>query len=141
VEGAAKIGKNAEGSFTPGQLNTAIQAADDSVRNRAVARGTALMQDLGNAGQQVLGNRVPNSFTTDRMLIGGAVLGGAGMVSPPVAAGLLGGAAMYTPPAQALLRGLLTSRPQSAKAIADALRQASPMLVPLGAEVGLGLLN
>jgi hypothetical protein len=141
VEGAAKIGKNGEGLFTPGQLNTAIQSADDSVRNRAVSRGTALMQDLGNAGQQVLGNKVPNSFTTDRMLWSGGVLGGAGLVSPAAAAGVLGGAAMYTPPAQALLRGLLSSRPQSAKAIADALRQASPMFVPFGAEMGLGLLK
>lgn len=141
VEGAAKIGKNAEGRFTPGQLNTAIQSADDSVRNRAVARGTALMQDLGNAGQQVLGNKVPNSFTTDRMLLSGGLLGGAAAVSPLAAGGLLGGAAAYTPPMQALLRGLVSSRPQGAKALADAVRKASPMFAPLGAEVGLGLLN
>ena len=48
VEQAAKAGKNNEGLFTPGQLNMAIQATDNSVRKRAVSRGDALMQDLGN---------------------------------------------------------------------------------------------
>ena len=51
VEGAAKAGKNADGMFTPAQLNSAIQQADGSVRGRSMARGTALMQDLANAGQ------------------------------------------------------------------------------------------
>lgn len=49
-EGAAKIGKNADGLLTPGQLNTAVQTADKSARKRAVARGEALMQDLGSSG-------------------------------------------------------------------------------------------
>lgn len=140
VEGAAKAGKNADGMFTPAQLNSAIQQADGSVRGRAMARGTALMQDLANAGQNVIGNKVPNSFTTDRALIAGGGLG-AGFVNPAIPAGLLGGAALYTPPAQALLRGLVSSRPQAAQPVADALRQASPFLVPGGAQVGLGLLD
>lgn len=140
VEGAAKAGKNADGMFTPAQLNSAIQQADGSVRGRAMARGTALMQDLANAGQNVIGNKVPNSFTTDRALIAGGGLG-AGLVNPAIPAGLLGGAALYSPPAQALLRGLVSSRPQSAQPVADALRQASPFLVPGGAQLGLGLLD
>src|SRR5574341_130401 len=47
LEGAARAAQNAEGVFTPGQLNAAIRAADSSVRKRAVSRGEALMQDLG----------------------------------------------------------------------------------------------
>ena len=105
-----------------------------------MARGTALMQDLANSGQNVIGNKVPNSFTTDRALIAGGGLG-AGFVNPAIPAGLLGGAALYTPPAQALLRGLVSSRPQAAQPVADALRQASPFLVPGGAQLGLGLLD
>lgn len=140
VEGAAKAGKNADGMFTPAQLNSAIQQADGSVRGRAVARGTALMQDLATAGQNVIGNKVPNSFTTDRALIAGGGLG-AGLVNPAIPAGLLGGAALYAPQVQSLLRGLIGSRPQSAQAVSDALRQASPFLVPGGAQVGLGLLD
>lgn len=140
VEGAAKAGKNADGMFTPAQLNSAIQQADGSVRGRAMARGTALMQDLANAGQNVIGNKVPNSFTTDRALIAGGGLG-AGLVNPAIPAGLLGGAAMYAPQVQSLLRSLIGSRPQGAQAVSDALRQASPFLVPGGAQVGLGLLD
>lgn len=140
VEGAAKAAKNADGVFTPAQLNSAIQQADGSVRGRAVARGTALMQDLATAGQNVIGNKVPNSFTTDRALIAGGGLG-AGLVNPAIPAGLLGGAALYAPQVQSLLRGLIGSRPQSAQTVSDALRQASPFLVPGGAQMGLGLLD
>jgi hypothetical protein len=140
VEGAAKAGKNADGMFTPAQLNSAIQQADGSVRGRSMARGTALMQDLANAGQNVIGNKVPNSFTTDRALIAGGGIG-AGLLNPAIPAGLIAGAAAYTPQIQGLLRGLVSSRPQSAEAIAEALRKASPFLVPGGAEMGLGLLN
>lgn len=140
VEGAGKAAQNAEGIFTPAQLNSAIRAADGSVRNRAVSRGTALMQDLGNAGQQVLGNRVPNSFTTDRALIAGGALGSY-FVNPAIPLGLLGAGAMYTAPMQGLLSGAVSARPQLAQPIADAIRKGSPALVPLGAQVGLGLLN
>lgn len=140
VEQAAKVGKNAEGMFTPGQLNSAIQQADGSVRGRAVARGTALMQDLGNAGQQVIGNKVPNSFTTDRALIAGGGLG-AGLLNPAIPAGLLGTGLMYTPAMQGLLSGAVSSRPESAKAIAEALRKASPRLAPAAAQIGIGLLR
>lgn len=142
IEQAGKSGKNAEGMFTPGQLNMAIANKDQSVRGRAVARGTALMQDLGNAGQQVLGNKVPNSFTTDRALLAGASGTGAGyFLDPMVPMGLLAAGAMYTKPMQGLLSGAVSARPQGAQAFADAVRKSSPMLIPLGAQVGLGLLN
>ena len=140
IEQAGKIGKNAEGMFTPGQLNTAIQTADKSVRKRAVARGDALMQDLGSAGQAVLGNKTPNSFTTDRALLAAGSLGSY-MVNPAIPAGLLLGAGMYSRPMQGLLTNAITSRPQSAQAIADAIRQASPGFGLLGGQVGTQLLN
>lgn len=140
VEAAAKAGKNAEGLFTPAQLNMAVSQADQSTRGRAVSRGTALMQDLSNAGQQVLGNKVPNSFTTDRALIAGGGLG-AYLVHPAIPAGLLGGAALYTSPAQNLLRGLVSARPDSAKPIADAFRKAPAGFGLLGGQIGAGLLN
>lgn len=127
VEGAAKAGKNAEGVFTPGQLNQAISAADQSTRKRAVARGTALMQDLGNAGQSVIGNKVPNSFTTDRALLSLGSLGGYA-ISPAIPGALLAGGALYTQPAQKALVGLIANRPDFAPALAQGIRRASPML-------------
>lgn len=140
VEGAAKAAKNAEGVFTPGQLNTAIQTADNSVRKRAVSRGTALLQDLGNAGQKVLGNKVPNSFTTDRALIAGGGLG-AYFIDPLIPAALLGGAGLYSSPLQRALLASVSARPELAQPMAEALKKASPALIPAAAQVGLGLVE
>lgn len=139
LEGAAKAGINAEGTFTPGQLNAAIRQADQSTRGRSIARGTALMQDLGNAGQQVLGNKVPNSFTTDRALIAGGALGSY-FVNPAIPAGLLGGAALYSRPLQSLLNAAVSARPQSAGLLADQIGNAAPMLAPGSIQIPLGLL-
>jgi hypothetical protein len=141
VEGASKAAMNAEGVFTPGQLNSAVRQADRSVRDRATARGTALMQDLSNAGQQVLGNKVPNSGTADRLMLGGGALVGSGLLNPALTAGLLGGAGAYLGPMRGLLSGAVAARPQAAQGVAEAIRQSSPTLIPLGAQVGLGLLN
>lgn len=138
VEGAAKSAKNSGGVFTPAQLNSAVQQADRTVRKRATARGEALLQDLAAAGQNVIGNKVPNSFTTDRMLIAGGGLG-AGLVNPAIPASLLGTGLLYTAPVQGLLTRAVASRPDSAKAVADALRKASPGLGLLGGQLGLQL--
>lgn len=138
VEGAAKAAHNAEGVFTPAQLNAAIRGADDSVRGRSVSRGTALMQDLGSAGQQVLGNKVPNSGTADRLWAGAGALA-TGAISPAIPAALLTGAAAYIRPAQALLTGAVSSRPAVAQPMADAVRQLSPSAAPLLAPAMVGV--
>lgn len=129
VELAAKGAKGADGVFTPGQLNTAVGQADKSIRKRNQSRGDALMQDLSRAGQEVLGNKVPNSFTADRALYAGGGLG-AGVISPAIPAGLLAGSAAYTAPGQSLLRGLVNSRPDVAQPVGDAVRKFSSFLVP-----------
>lgn len=138
VEGAAKAAHNAEGVFTPAQLNAAIRGADDSVRGRAVSRGTALMQDLGSAGQQVLGNKVPNSGTADRMWAGAGALA-SGAISPLIPAALLAGGAAYTRPVQALLGAAVSARPAIAQPTAEALRQLSPSAAPLLAPAMVGV--
>lgn len=131
IEGAAKAAKNNEGVFTPAQLNMAIQQADNSVRKRAVSRGDALMQDLGIAGQKVLGNKVPNSGTFDRAALGVGGLG-AGLFEPTIPAALIGGAAMYSAPVQSLLRGLVSSRPALAEPVAGLLNRSAPVLGTAG---------
>lgn len=136
VEGAAKAGKNNGGVFTPAQLNMAVQTADNSTRKRAVARGTALMQDFASAGQNVIGNKVPNSFTTDRALIAGGGLGSY-FIDPLIPIGLLAGAGAYSSPMQSLLRGAVASRPDSAKQIAGLLQRSAPMLGPAGGLLAL----
>jgi F0F1-type ATP synthase membrane subunit b/b' len=141
VQGASVGGKLKEGVFTPGQLLTAVRGADKSVRDNATARGTALMQDLGNAGQSVLGNVVPSSGTAERMMLGGTALGGAYALNPAIPASLLGGAAMYTSPMQSLLRGAVSSRPNFAKPTAQSIRDIAPYFIPAGAQFGNGLLD
>jgi hypothetical protein len=134
---AASLGAE-DGVFSPAQLQSAVKALDRSKDKAAFARGTALMQDLSEAGKTVLGNRVPDSGTPGRAMLAGLSLLDPSMTAPA----LMGtGALLYTRPVQGLLSGAIAARPQAAQPVAQALRQASPALVPLGAQIGLGLLN
>jgi len=136
VENAAKSAKNAEGIFTPAQLNAAIQGADDSVRGRAVSRGTSLMQDLGSSGQKIIGSKVPDSGTAGRLGWGAGLIGAGAVNLPVTAAALGGGSLIYTRPVQNALVSMVADRPQAANAIADYVRRLSPAagaaLVPVG---------
>lgn len=136
---AGKVGAE-DGQFTPAQFQNAVRAMDKSKDKGAFARGSALGQDLSDAGKSVLGLKVPNSGSADRLLMGGGALGSY-LINPAIPASLLGGAALYTQPAQRLLGAAATARPGFSQPAADALRRAGPMLVPGGAQFGLGLLN
>lgn len=140
VEGAGVAAKGADGVFTPGQLLTAVRGADKSVRDRATARGTALMQDLAGAGQRVLGNTIPNSGTADRAAQVGMLASGIAAPIPTVAA-LTGGTAMYTPQVQKVLNLLFSGRPQAAIPAAQAVRNSAPFLAPGVVPLGYGLLG
>jgi hypothetical protein len=135
---AAALGAE-DGIFSPAQLQNAVKALDRSKDKGRFADGGALMQDLSEAGKSVLGNRVPDSGTAGRLMLGGGV----SLLDPTLTAPALlgGGALLYTRPVQGLLSGAVSARPQAAQPVAQALRQASPALIPLGAQVGLGLLN
>lgn len=129
VERAANSGKG--GVFTPEGLAVAVKAADQSVRKRAVARGTALMQDLTEPGTEVLGKAYPDSGTAGRALIAGGALG---FLNPKALA--LGAAASipYLPGVRNL--GLATLRPSWAPQAANLLGGAAP-----GAAGGAALRN
>lgn len=129
-----------EGVFSAANLQGAVRAADRSKDKARFAEGNALMQDLSGAGKSVLTNKVPDSGTAGRVMLGVGGLA-SGAINPLIPAGLIGGAAMYTPQMQALMRAAVSSRPQGAKAIADSFQKAAPLLIPGGAQVGLGLLN
>ena len=138
VEQAAKAAGNNEGVFTPAQLTNAVKATDRSARKNSFARGQALMQDLATAGQNVLGNRVPDSGTAGRLMLGAGALG-SGALHPAIPAALLTGAAMYSRPAQQLLQLAATARPAGAQQVAGALEQAAPRLIPFATQAGLQL--
>lgn len=140
VEGAGKAAANNEGVFSPAQLMSAVRSADKSVRDRATARGSALMQDLAGAGQRVLGNTYPDSGTAGRSALIGT---GMALASFPIStlSAMAGGTAMYTPAMQKALVSLAASRPQLAVPAANAVRNSAPYLTPGLVPLGYGLLS
>ncbi|HXS53301.1 MAG TPA: hypothetical protein VN782_12270 [Usitatibacter sp.] len=132
AEQAGKMGKNAAGVFTPAQYNSAVSSLDNSVRRRAVARGTALGQDIGNAAQTVLGNKYPDSGTVGRALMATGALA-SGVANPAIPAALSAGAAAYLPPVQNVLRMLVASRPEAAPMVANYLRRYLALPTAYGA--------
>lgn len=136
----AKLGAE-DGEFTPSQFQNAVRALDKSKDKSAFARGSALGQDLGDAGKAVLGNKVPNSGTAERLLYGGGALGSY-LINPAIPTSLLGGAALYTTPSQKLLNSLvLGGRGPAAEKAAELVRNSSNYMIPAASAVGLGLLQ
>lgn len=129
MERAASSVAAEDGLFSPAQLHSAVKALDRSKDKAAFARGGALMQDLSKNAKAVLGNRVPDSGTAERALTAGMFL------DPRAYAAALTAPLLYSQLGQKVSTGLLTARPQGAKAVADALRQASPRLGLLGGQV------
>ena len=136
---------NTQEMFTPNQLAAVVKAADKSAGKGATATGKALMQDLSDAGAQVLPGKIPDSGTAGRAAINsalGALLGGGGAVtaqSHPVAVGtaaLLGSAAAapYMPGGRNLITMLGGKRPEIIQKLADLIRESSPYLSAGGAQ-------
>lgn len=131
--GAANNG----GTFTAAQLQAAVRANDKSVGKGAFASGNALMQDLSGAGQRVLGSKYPDSGTVGRGLMSLLAPTGiaAGFATQPAAtAATLGGIGLgslpYTSLGQRAAAALLTSRPQFAQPVGDAVSGLGRLIVP-----------
>jgi hypothetical protein len=111
------------GVFSPPQLQQAVKALDKSKDHGAFARGNALMQDLSESGTKVLGDKVPNSGTPERLL--GAMAVG-GYFDPMT---LLGTGALslpYTKAGQDTLAKLFARNSgPTTNVIADLIRRAS----------------
>lgn len=122
VENAARARGGEPGMFTANQLDSAVQKADKTARNRAYLRGDALMQDLATAGKQVLAPKVPNSGTADRLLVNAGTLCPLGMLSPHTLAA-------YGSILPAYIPGLLTKRPGWS---IGAGKAAAKLATPLG---------
>lgn len=112
------------GVFTPAQLSAAVRGADSSVRKGRFARGEALMQDLSDAGKAVMGSKVPNSGTADRLFNLGAL--GATVVNPTTPL-LLGAAAIpYLSGANRVAASLLARRPEGVMRAGTSLERYAP---------------
>ena len=121
---AAKIGAD-EGLFTPAQLRNAVRMKDPSLDKRAFSEGTALMQDLAEAGKRVLPSTTPDSGTAGRMMATNPIAG-----SLSTLAGLPA-AMMYTKPGSSFMRGLMGYRPQAVRAAGDLTERAKPLAAPV----------
>jgi len=119
---AASTGADS-GSFTPAQLQSAVRKLDTSKDKARFAEGDALMQDLSSAGKSVLSNKVPDSGTAGRALLG-LLMGGSTVAAPHVAIPAMAGLGVaYTPAVQNALVMLLTKRPEMAPQVANYLQQ------------------
>jgi hypothetical protein len=136
---------NTQEMFMPSQLANAVRAADKSSGKGATATGSALLQDLSDAGVQVLPSKIPDTGTAGRSAINalaGALLGGGGAASAqsyPVATGtaaLLGAAvaAPYAPGVRNLVTMLGGKRPEVIQKLADLIRESSPYLAAPSAQ-------
>lgn len=142
IENAAGKAAQTGGNFTPGQLLSAVKQGDPRIRHRGFSRGEARLQDLAQAGREVLGDTVPDSGTAGRMLLAGASGSGLGAgvfldptgASQAVASALAAGTLMYTPRIQRLLVAAASSRPAEA---ATARRALQEIAARLPAQAGL----
>lgn len=132
VERAAAMRGGDTGTFTPAQLDSAVQRGDGSVRSRSYLRGEALGQDWATHGKDILRDMVPNSGTADRVAAGG-VLAGLGYASPQAAIPAALATAAYAPGVRDVLSSLVAA-PRSAgmMSAADALRLGAPAAGTLG---------
>ncbi len=118
------------GQFTPSQLISGIKKYSGNLN---MARGLGRGQNYAEAGQDILGNRVPDSGTTARGLMalgGGAVVGGLtghGLsVDPATIAMALGGAGasagIYSGIGRQIIANMMANRPAGAEYIGRMLQ-------------------
>lgn len=111
-----------EGLFSAAQLGSAARAADNSVRKLDFARGDALMQDLAQAGQQVLGPKVPDSGTPFRWMVEHP------LQTLALSPGWLATKMVYSEPGQKALNTVVTGAPETRQAIAQQMRRTIPLM-------------
>lgn len=69
LEDAAQARKAGGGIITPGDLLGSVRKMDRTVRHRTFARGDAMMQQFGEDASDVLGNKLPDSGSAERLQI------------------------------------------------------------------------
>ena len=140
VQTAAAGQGTSGGVFSAAQLSAAVKGGDETVRDNAFARGSALMQDLSGPAKSVMGATVPNSGTADRGMLAYLLAAGAGgaTINPGIAAAGGIAALPYTSVGQKAVQAALTSRPESARVLAEILRRYSTPIAASAAPALIG---
>jgi len=136
--GNARAGSG--GRFTPDELHTAARQQDTTVRHRRMAAGDARMQELSEAGGDVLhrtiGEGAGTRATVNAMLAAALYGGGSNLAFHPLGmAALAGLTGAYTKRGGAIVRGAMTKRPKGAAAVRRVLQKgarAAPAIVNPG---------
>lgn len=138
VDAAAANRVKSAGVFTPGDLLAASKRGDASARRKAFARGDALLQEWGAAGEKYLGSTVPDSGTAGRSALLGA--GGVALnpaLGIPLAVKAATGAAGYY--AANRLAQMARQNPGAVgNALAPIIRQAAPYVAAGAAQGAVG---
>lgn len=109
------------GEFTADQVLRQIRSQDGTLRKKSYARGQAEMQPLVEAGQKTIKQRLANSGTADRSMVGTLALGG-GLAIDPLTVGVGSG---LTVPAYSRY-GVPAVRDFTNKLLAPAIGYGSP---------------
>jgi hypothetical protein len=75
------------GEFTADQILRQIKSQDGTLRKKSFARGESEMQPIVEAGQNTIKQRLANSGTADRSMLGTLALGG-GLAFDPLTVGV-----------------------------------------------------
>lgn len=137
LERAASTIGSKEGVFSPAQLKNASRALDPSLRKRQSAQGKSLLQKFSEQGQEVLGQKVPDSGTPFRL---GAMtgLGASYLASPTLPLSILALSGGYTPLGQKTLASLLTKRSNISRKLGEKIGKNAKLGSSIG---GATLLN
>ena len=120
-----------KGMFTPNQYLREIRKQSTQTGRTDFQRGRALNQEFGEAAQEIIPSRVPDSGTPERLLpyilAAGAGAGYQGGYIDPGTAALIGGLALpYTRGGQNVLAALARPKPSvGAQMIAQGLRRSA----------------
>jgi len=129
IEDASMNRATPDGVFTPADLLRSIKTNARRTGNRKMfARGDAALQDIAEAGQSVLPQKIPDSGTPERAMWAGLVTGNL-LRAPDLALGL-GPAALYTRPGIAAVNALAQPAGAGRNAFANALRAGPRVISP-----------
>lgn len=129
VEDAARRRGGEAGTFTPNQLDAAVQNTSGGVRSKEYLRGEALMQDYASQGK-ALSDRLPNSGTIDRLT---ATRLGLGLLLSPVAGA-------YAPGVRKVVGKAMAPAGPKRSAIGEQLKKRAALAGKVGAASGVAAL-